>query len=37
MQETVDEIDGKTETAEQNTEPENKPEKKKGFFGRLFK
>ncbi len=33
MQETVDEIDEVTE----NTEVDNKPEKKKGFFGRLFK
>ncbi len=37
MQETVDEIDEETETAEENPELENKPEKKKGFFGRLFK
>ncbi|MBE6751689.1 MAG: signal recognition particle-docking protein FtsY [Ruminococcaceae bacterium] len=37
MQETVDEIDEETEKTEENPEPENKPEKKKGFFGRLFK
>ena len=33
MQETVDEIDEATE----NSETDDKPEKKKGFFGRLFK
>ncbi len=40
MQETVDEIDEATENAESTqaaAEEENKSEKKKGFFGRLFK
>ncbi|MBO5857857.1 MAG: signal recognition particle-docking protein FtsY [Clostridia bacterium] len=37
MQETVDEIDEVTEDEETVTETDNKPEKKKGFFGRLFK
>ncbi|MBE6749332.1 MAG: signal recognition particle-docking protein FtsY [Ruminococcaceae bacterium] len=37
MQETVDEIDEVAENSEEASEPENKPEKKKGFFGRLFK
>ena len=37
MQETVDEIDEATENTEAATEADNKPEKKKGFFGRLFK
>ena len=37
MQETVDEIDEVTENTEAATEADNKPEKKKGFFGRLFK
>ncbi len=37
MQETVDEIDEETEKPEENPETENKPEKKKGFLGRLFK
>lgn len=37
MQETVDEIDEATENSETPTETDDKPEKKKGFFGRLFK
>ena len=37
MQETVDEIDEVTENSETTTETDDKPEKKKGFFGRLFK
>ena len=37
MQETVDEIDEATENSETTTETDDKPEKKKGFFGRLFK
>ncbi len=37
MQETVDEIDEATEDEETVVETDNKPEKKKGFFGRLFK
>ena len=37
MQETVDEIDEEIEKTEGISETENKPEKKKGFFGRLFK
>ena len=37
MQETVDEIDESTEAEETVAETDNKPEKKKGFFGRLFK
>ncbi len=37
MQETVDEIDEATENSATTTETDNKPEKKKGFFGRLFK
>ena len=37
MQGTVDEIDEATENSETTTETDDKPEKKKGFFGRLFK
>ena len=37
MQEVVDEIDESTEVEETVAETDNKPEKKKGFFGRLFK
>ncbi|MBO7179520.1 MAG: signal recognition particle-docking protein FtsY [Clostridia bacterium] len=38
MQETVDEIDAETENAEAEASSEKDvPEKKKGFFGRLFK
>ena len=37
MQETVDEIDEATENSETTTETDDKPEKKKGFFGGLFK
>ena len=37
MQETVNEIDEATENSETTTETDDKPEKKKGFFGRLFK
>ena len=37
MQETVDEIDEATENSETTIETDDKPEKKKGFFGRLFK
>ena len=37
MQEVVDEIDESTEVEETVAEIDNKPEKKKGFFGRLFK
>ena len=37
MQEVVDEIDESTEVEETVADADNKPEKKKGFFGRLFK